>query len=112
RAGQQITAEYRPSESSAADKHLPAAHVSARISAEHLVQLSARIAIAQLSERPLLGHLSCRPHESGPGRARQRTADTDAADAEVGGFRDAEAGRPAQQINRLGRTGPPRPRES
>jgi hypothetical protein len=34
--------------------------------AEHLVQLTARIAACKLGERPLLGHLLGRPHEAAP----------------------------------------------
>src|SRR5216684_6422099 len=71
-------------------------------STKHLVQFAAGIAVAQLGERSLLRDLARRAHETAPRGARQRTADTNAADTEIGGFRHREAGRPDQKIDRLG----------
>src|ERR1700716_2153708 len=79
----------------------PAARFCLRASAEHLVQFAAGIAVAELRERSLLGDLAGGTHKTGPGGARQRTADADAANAEIGGFRDGKKRRPDQKIDRL-----------
>ncbi len=59
------------------------------------------MSIAKLGEGPFLRHLARCAHETAPRGARQRTADADAADADLGGFRHGEPGRTDQQIDRL-----------
>src|SRR3954466_1383721 len=69
--------------------------------AEHLVELAAGIAAAELGKRALLRHLLRGAHEAAPGGACQRTADADPADAEIGGFLQRQAGAANQQVERL-----------
>src|SRR3954462_4842027 len=85
---------------SAAGMDLSAALVLAP-SAEHLVQIAAGISVAKLRERSFLRDLLRRTHEAAPRRPRQRAADADAPDAEIGGFRHGEAGRADQKIDWL-----------
>src|ERR1700722_18877846 len=74
-------------------------------SAEHLVQFGAGISLSEFGEGALLRDLACGAHETAPRRSRQRTADTDAANAKLGGFRDRQTGRPDQEIDRFGMHG-------
>src|ERR1700726_1206661 len=74
-------------------------------SAEHLVQFAAGKTLRQFGEGSLLRHLARGAHEAGPCDARQRAADADPADAEIGCFRDRQTGRPDQEIDRPGAYG-------
>ena len=70
-------------------------------STEHLVEFAAGKAVGEFVESPLLRHFARGLHEAGPGGARERAADADAADAEISGFLDRQSGGADQQIDRL-----------
>src|SRR5258705_326811 len=61
--------------------------------------------INQAGKASLFRDLARRAHKAGPRGARQRTADADAADTEIGSFRHRQARRPDQKIDGLGMHG-------
>src|SRR4051794_21595962 len=69
--------------------------------AEHLVELAAGIATAELGKRALLLHFLRGAHEAAPGGARKRATDADPAHAEISCFLQGQAGAANQQVERL-----------
>src|SRR5438552_18835594 len=72
--------------------------------AENLLELATGIAVAEFGERALVLDLLRSAHKAAPGRPRQRTADADPPNAEIGKNGYAQFARTADQdVDRLRR---------